>query len=58
MINIDFLINSGSLVSQEYIKQNKELEKKIKEKIDKKKIEYLKMSNGLKDIINQFKNKK
>lgn len=51
MINIDFLRNSGSLISQEYIKKNKELEQKIKENIKKKKIEYLKMSNGLKDII-------
>ena len=52
MINIDFLKNSGSFIFQKYIKKNNELEKQIKDKISKKKLQYLKMSNGLNDLVN------
>ena len=56
MINIEFLRNGGSFICQEYVNKNKQLEQNIKKKLSKKRLDYLKMSNGLKELIkNEFK---
>jgi hypothetical protein len=56
MINVDYLRNGGSVISQIYITKNKELEQKIKKNIYRKRIDYLHMSNAFKDLMN-FKSK-
>ena len=56
MINVEFLRNGGSLICQEYIEENRQLEEKIKKNLDKRRMKYLKMSNALKELLkNEFK---
>ena len=56
MINVEFLRNGGSLICQEYIEKNRQLEEKIKKNLDKRRMKYLKMSNALKELLkNEFK---
>ena len=56
MINVNYLRNGGSIISQTYISKNKELEQQIMKKLYEKKIKYLNMSNAFKDLM-EFKNK-
>ena len=55
MINIAYLRSGRSLISDSRVKDFKILEKKIQETIDqnksKRKIDYLKMSNAMKQIL-------
>ena len=59
MINIDYLRSGGVFVSDKYNKKNKIIENKIKENLSensiKRRINYLKMSNALREIL--IKNK-
>ena len=51
MININYLRNGGSIISQTYISKNKENEEKIMKKLFKKRLDYLYMSNAFKDLM-------
>ena len=59
MINIDYLRSGGFFVNDKYNKNNKMIENKIKENLGKnsvkRRINYLKMSNALREIL--IKNK-
>ena len=51
MINVNYLRNGGSIISHTYISKNKELEEKVMNKIFKKRLDYLYMSNAFKDLM-------